>query len=222
MELTKPITDKINDFAPYAEMMPGVTIIHHITDFSVIYMCSKGQKLLGVTVQQLREMGTEYYPRYFNMEYMQGLLPKMEALLRDNKKNESFSYFQQVKFAEKNEWTWHITSTGIFMWDDEGKPLLTITVALPIENMKEVEPKAERLLHENIFLKNNAERFSSLSKREVGILKMVAKGKSSPDIAEELFISAETVQTHRRNIKQKLGISSSFEFTEYARAFNLI
>ncbi|WP_228084925.1 helix-turn-helix transcriptional regulator [Mucilaginibacter sp. JRF] len=222
MELTKPITDKINDFAPYAEMMPGVIIIHQIVDFSVVYMCSKGQKLLGVTVKELHEMGTEYYPRYFNMEHMQGILPKMETLLRENKANESFSYFQQVKFAEKNEWTWHMTSTGIFMWDDEGKPILTITVALPIDSMKEVEPKAERILQENIFLKDHADKFSLLSKREVSILQLVAKGKSSPEIAEELFISAETVQTHRRNIKQKLGISSNFEFTEYARAFNLI
>lgn len=222
MKLTKPITDKIKEFAPYAEMMPGVIIIHHIADFSVVHMCTKGQNLLGITLDELREMGTEYYPRYFNMEYMEGLLPRMEVLLRENKSNESFSYFQQVKFAEKNEWTWHITSTGIFMRDDEGKPLLTMTIALPIENMKEVEPKAERLLQENEFLKKHAERFSSLSKREVNILKLVAKGKSSPDIAEELFISAETVQTHRRNIKQKLSISSSFEFNEYARAFNLI
>ncbi|MBE9583682.1 helix-turn-helix transcriptional regulator [Mucilaginibacter sp. JRF] len=88
--------------------------------------------------------------------------------------------------------------------------------------MKEVEPKAERILQENIFLKDHADKFSLLSKREVSILQLVAKGKSSPEIAEELFISAETVQTHRRNIKQKLGISSNFEFTEYARAFNLI
>lgn len=222
MELPKPISQKIAEFAPYAEMLPGVTIIHHIADFSVVYMCSKGQKLLGVTVDDLREMGTEYYPRYFNMEYMEGLLPKMEKLLRDNKKNESFSYFQQVKYAGKDDWTWHITSTGIFMWDDDGKPLLTITTALPIENLKEVEPKAERLLAENIFLRKNAARFGLLSKREISILKLVAAGKSSPEIAEELFISAETVQTHRRNIKQKLGVSNNFEFTEYARAFNLL
>ncbi|GAA4913881.1 helix-turn-helix transcriptional regulator [Mucilaginibacter defluvii] len=222
MELPKPISQKITEFAPYAEMLPGVTIIHHIADFSVVHMCSKGQKLLGVTVDELREMGAEYYPRYFNMEYMEGLLPKMEKLLRDNKKNESFSYFQQVKYAGKDDWTWHITSTGIFMWDDDGKPLLTITTALPIENLKEVEPKAERLLAENIFLRNNAARFGLLSKREISILKLVAGGKSSPEIAKELFISAETVQTHRRNIKQKLGISNNFEFTEYARAFNLL
>ncbi|MCD8739728.1 helix-turn-helix transcriptional regulator [Mucilaginibacter roseus] len=222
MELTKPVAKKIAEFAPFAEMMPGVTIIHHIADFSVVHMCSKGLKLLGVTINELRQMGVDYYPRYFNMEYMEGLLPKMEKLLSDNKENESFSYFQQVKYAGKNDWTWHITSTGIFMWDDNGKPLLTITTALPIESLKEVEPKAERLLAENIFLRKNAARFGLLTRREISILKLVAGGKSSPEIAGELFISAETVQTHRRNIKQKLGIANNFEFVEYARAFNLI
>jgi DNA-binding CsgD family transcriptional regulator len=47
------------------------------------------------------------------------------------------------------------------------------------------------------------------------VLRLVALGKSSCEIADELFISIETVNTHRKLIKQKLGIS-------YAHAFDVI
>jgi DNA-binding CsgD family transcriptional regulator len=50
----------------------------------------------------------------------------------------------------------------------------------------------------------------------------VALGKSSCEIANELFISVETVNTHRKLIKLKLDISTTYEFTQYAYAFDLI
>ncbi|GAA4309020.1 hypothetical protein GCM10023149_03170 [Mucilaginibacter gynuensis] len=222
MNLNPDALSKIDDFAPYAELMPCVVMIHQIGEFNLVYMTSNGLKLLGVTLLELQEMGAGYYPRFFNMEYMEGLLPKMDALLRNNSTEDSFSYFQQVKLQGKTDWTWHITSTRIFMWDEAGNPTLTITTAVPIERMKYVEAKAEKILNENLFLRRNLEAFSTLGKREKTVLKLVATGKSSPEIADELFISAETVQTHRRNIKIKLGISNVMEFAEYARAFDLI
>ncbi|RCH55920.1 LuxR family transcriptional regulator [Mucilaginibacter hurinus] len=222
MNLTLKAIKKIDDFAPYAEQMPGVVIIHHVGNFNVVYMTSNGLQQLGVTLDELQQMGTEYYPRFFNIEDYETFIPKMENLLKKNDPTQSFSYFQQVKIVGKTGWTWHISSTRIFMQDDDGKPFLSITTAIPIDRMKHIEAKAERLLKENTFLRKNSKAFSSLSKREQIILKLVAIGKSSPEIAQELFISPETVQTHRRNIKQKLGISTGYEFTEYASAFDLI
>jgi DNA-binding CsgD family transcriptional regulator len=222
MQLTRTIANKINEFAPYAEQMPGVVVIHKIGDFPVVYMSSNGLKLLGITMQELIDMETEYYNRFFNIEDMEGFRPKMTALLQNNSPAESFSYFQQVKYAGKTEWTWHISATRIFMWDEDGKPLLTVTTAIPIDRMKHIEAKAERLLRENDFLKKHMNAFATLSKREQVILKLVALGETSGEIAADLFISVETVQTHRKNIRTKLDITSAVEFAEYARAFDLI
>lgn len=47
-----------------------------------------------------------------------------------------------------------------------------------------------------------------LTKREKEILKMIADGKTSVDIGEKLFISAATVETHRRNLMQKLEVKN--------------
>lgn len=55
-----------------------------------------------------------------------------------------------------------------------------------------------------------------LTSREQTILLELAQGKSNRDVAEALEISIRTVETHRKNIKRKLGISSTAGLTRYA------
>lgn len=56
----------------------------------------------------------------------------------------------------------------------------------------------------------------ALTEREQTILLQLAQGKSNKDVAVTLEISVRTVETHRKNIKRKLGISSTAGLTRYA------
>ncbi|MDQ3534698.1 MAG: LuxR C-terminal-related transcriptional regulator [Bacteroidota bacterium] len=216
------IEDKIASFSTYAEEMPGVVIIHDIVNFNVVYMTSRGLELLGTSLQDLKEMRKEYYERFFNNDDAEYLISKLTLLLQNHDPKETFTYFQQVRLKDHKDWVWHISSTRIFYKDEMGNPTHTITIAIPIDQMKHIPQKAERILAENKFFKNNIDKFLSLGDRAKEILKLVALGKSSSEIADELHISVETVSTHRKLIKQKLGITTTFEFMEYALAFDLI
>jgi DNA-binding NarL/FixJ family response regulator len=55
-----------------------------------------------------------------------------------------------------------------------------------------------------------------LTEREVEIVKLIAEGHSSRDIAELLVISVKTVDRHRANILEKLGMKDRVELTRYA------
>lgn len=55
-----------------------------------------------------------------------------------------------------------------------------------------------------------------LTSREQTILLELAQGQSNKDVANTLNISVRTVETHRKNIKRKLGISSTAGLTRYA------
>jgi DNA-binding NarL/FixJ family response regulator len=55
-----------------------------------------------------------------------------------------------------------------------------------------------------------------LSEREKDVIICIVKGLSNKAIAEKLFISINTVTTHRRNITKKLNIHSSAGLTIYA------
>ncbi|WP_405384797.1 response regulator [Maribacter sp. LLG6340-A2] len=62
--------------------------------------------------------------------------------------------------------------------------------------------------------KNNSK--SVLSSREREILQLIAKGHTSHQIADELFIGKSTVDTHRKNMIRKLGLSGAGELLRYA------
>lgn len=62
----------------------------------------------------------------------------------------------------------------------------------------------------------------NISKREETVLKLLAEGLSNKAIARELNISVRTVETHRQNIKGKLGIQTAAGLAKYAIEHNLV
>lgn len=68
----------------------------------------------------------------------------------------------------------------------------------------------------------NKNQKSPLSPRETEILTQLASGKSHSRIAEELFLSKETIRTHIRNIYSKLHVNSKADAIAYARSEKLI
>lgn len=67
-----------------------------------------------------------------------------------------------------------------------------------------------------------AARRPELTGREVEILSLVGEGKTSREIADELYISENTVRNHVRNILDKLGMRSRFEAVNWAHREGLI
>ena len=61
-----------------------------------------------------------------------------------------------------------------------------------------------------------------LTPREDEVLKLIAEGSSSKEIAESLTISLKTVERHRSNILAKLGMRDRTELTRYAIRAGLI
>ena len=61
-----------------------------------------------------------------------------------------------------------------------------------------------------------------LTKREQEVLTLIAQEYSNPEIAKELFISIRTVDTHRRNLLDKLQAKNTAGLVKFAIKFNLI
>jgi DNA-binding NarL/FixJ family response regulator len=66
------------------------------------------------------------------------------------------------------------------------------------------------------------EQFDILTARELQVLKLIAEAHTSKEIAAELVISIKTVERHRQNILDKLGMSDRVELTRYAIRRGLI
>ncbi|RYU89338.1 LuxR family transcriptional regulator [Mucilaginibacter terrigena] len=218
----KELLPQIEEYAAAYNHLPCTVIIHDLRDWSVVYMSDRGLSQLEVSLDEITALSSgDYYKLYFNQEDAEDYVPKILALLERNNDEEMVTYFQQVRFPGKSDWSWHMSSTRIFTRDENGTPGTSITISVPLDAMHHMTAKAERLLQENNFLRQNYERFSRLTKREKEVLAQIALGKSAAEIAAELFISVATAETHRKNIKQKLS-ASTYELMQYARAFDLV
>jgi len=69
---------------------------------------------------------------------------------------------------------------------------------------------------------DEAAPFEVLTPRELEVLKLIAEAQTSKEIAEELVISVKTVERHRQNILDKLGMRDRVELTRYAIRRGLI
>ena len=65
-------------------------------------------------------------------------------------------------------------------------------------------------------VESNGKTESVLSSREKEILKLIAEEYTNPEIAEKLFLSVRTVDTHRQNLIQKLNVKNTAGLVKYA------
>lgn len=61
-----------------------------------------------------------------------------------------------------------------------------------------------------------------LTKRENEVLELVALGKSNKEVAEALFVSVKTIETHKTHILEKLGLKNTAQLVKYAIKNNII
>jgi DNA-binding NarL/FixJ family response regulator len=63
---------------------------------------------------------------------------------------------------------------------------------------------------------------AGLTSHEVEVLRLLVAGRSNPEIAEALFVSPRTAQTHVANIYRKLGVNSRAEAVDFAHRHGLL
>jgi DNA-binding NarL/FixJ family response regulator len=82
------------------------------------------------------------------------------------------------------------------------------------------EPLAARMMQELLDapVEDPLARIALLSDRETAVLELVSRGYTGPEIARQLGVRVGTVESYRHRIRQKLGLRSRAEVTEFARA----
>ena len=70
--------------------------------------------------------------------------------------------------------------------------------------------------------KEKENRQKDLSAREMEVFKLFAEGMSNRDIADKLFISVRTVETHKNNIMKKINLKTTVDLVKFAIKNNII
>jgi len=96
---------------------------------------------------------------------------------------------------------------------------LGMAIATVLKNKTYLSPQitdtvVKDYVNENV--PQNSIASTALSAREREVLQLIAEGKSTRDIAAKLYVSVKTIETHRKQIMDKLGLNSIAELTKYA------
>jgi DNA-binding NarL/FixJ family response regulator len=75
---------------------------------------------------------------------------------------------------------------------------------------------------QNVSKKRQREDLIKLTNREIEIIKLIADGLTSQEMADKLFISPRTVETHRANLMKKVGVKNAIELVKKAQQLELI
>ena len=150
----------------------------------------------------------------YNMPYLNGLeVVKQLKSLQYDKKVVIVSMYADKKEIAMFE------AVGV-----DGYMTKTTPAIILVESLKKI------LAGEKVFLSNNFNKepeakdtfskMQQLTKRETEILKLVGKDYTTEQIAEALNLSIYTIDTHRKNIKQKLNFKNKQEFYEFLQELN--
>jgi DNA-binding NarL/FixJ family response regulator len=107
-----------------------------------------------------------------------------------------------------------------FLPKDTSKDELIEAIVLVNNGEKYFGANLSKVIYESyvhiVKTKNNENTATKLSERETEIIKLLSKGSSSKEIAEKLFISPRTVESHKANILSKLNLKTNADLIIYA------
>ncbi len=174
-----------------------------LNEFKFISTCI--QKKLGYTA---KELALFTFEQFANRIHNKDINKITQILVKFNQKTIEDSFKISFRFKDKRgEYQILKHQCGVVK-DEYGFPITLVG------NMK-----VEHISSSNEFYLKNIEKYNQLSKREREILRWVAHGMTTKEIAERLFISPLTVKTHRKNIYSKLETKNMKTLIRYADAF---
>jgi two-component system response regulator NreC len=126
---------------------------------------------------------------------------------------------------ENEEYVFQILRSGAggYILKNCGRDELAAAIRAVSKGEKFFSPKVSEMMVQAYLRKAEAREThvvdpaqAPLTPRETEVLACVAEGMTNQEIAEKLFISARTVETHKTNIMQKLGIEDTAKLIRYA------
>lgn len=197
-----------------------------------ILKSSEQKRVFGLKDNEIK-VDTEYVYNHIHPEDLPFVLETDEKIYRFysklkpiEKKEYKVVYDFRVKNSEGN-YMRYMHQSLVLETARNGKAWLILVITdLLSEKAGNEKPKRSFIniktgkLH--LFNDDNSEEKQTLTKREIEILKLIARGYDSKNIADKLFISINTVNNHRQNILRKTRTENTTQALLYCRTLCLI
>ncbi|WCO02696.1 response regulator transcription factor [Psychroserpens ponticola] len=191
----------------HQSLIDGISLLlEYEEDISIVGTANDGEALLKI-VEKKR-------PTVVLTDIRMPKLDGIEAAKRIKKAHPeikilSFSMFEQTEAIQQ---MLDAGATGYVLKNSSLKEVLKA-----IRTVAKGEIYFDANINTNVLNpENNSKKKGLLTKRQIEILQLIALGKTSREIADELFIGIHTVDTHRKNMARILGLQGKGELMRYA------
>ncbi len=198
------------------------------------YLSPKFESLFGWDMERAKEQGNKYIDEKVHPDDLQLMLEAGLYLLRfaftiSPEKRKDFKLL--TDYRTKNaagEYVRVVEQHSILENDKSGNIWLSLAIMdrSPYSDVR--TPLRSRLMNFKtgevfLFPPEKKERLGgTLTTREKEVLQLIAQGLISKEIADKLYLSVNTVNTHRQRIIEKLNVANTFEAIKYATDIGLL
>lgn len=213
---------RINDLDQIVLLNNQFLYLTHLKEKRISYV---SDNLIHVLGYNRREFSLPFFFKIIHPDDKNDVYSLLAKLLElsNTIKVRPFEYTLSIDFRVKHksgEYLRLLRQTSVFKNDKLGHPVLLLNICSDISHLSKKD-KVDFVINGknktklNQIIGNMKEPEMNLSKREKDIAKYLVQGKSSKDISELLFISKNTVDTHRRNMLEKTKRKNTTELVAY-------
>jgi len=172
--------------------------------------------LLGINNHELAENPVEFARKKYHPDDQKMICQRLEHF--DH--HDTWEGYYRIKHAD-GHFIWVFSKNQVLKRDESGKPIIIGGFMTTANGHPEIHQQLIILAKEEIHKLNNSQ-IMSLTTREREILRHIAAGESYTRIADLLNVAPGTVNRHRKNIQQKLGLHSIALLVYFAKEVGLL
>ena len=228
--------DVFKNHIPFLEKLDtvesGGILVFDLCKREHIFISNSMEKLMGYNINEMHEKGNDYFDLRIHPDDIKIILGAGIQYLNlyfsfpiEERINVKFKAINEYRIQNgKGEFIRVVEQFMPLEYDRNYNIWLVVSVfdIIPNANIDHIAssrlhlPEKGELIQYNYIGNKNP-----LSKREKQVLKYISKGMPSKQIADELFISVNTVNTHRQKIIEKLNVKNTFEAIQFAHKIGL-
>lgn len=207
----------------FIEMGEELPISIHRNDINTLALLEYNDATLtnaGYSREEMDALGVQFFLKHVHPYHIKVTARKVvEAILKEPDRVVGFVEYMHLN-ANEEEYKPVLTFGKINKNEPESTLMLSLVPQMFYNN--KLPSHIEQIVAMDEFKFRHFKQFQQLTAREKQILTLLAKGLNNPRVADRLFISRQTVETHRKHINRKLGIKHYRDVVQYALAFDLI
>ncbi|SHG51063.1 regulatory protein, luxR family [Flavobacterium fluvii] len=203
------------------DYLPGNILVIDLTKVATIYMNNCGCNILKHNVEELAELGPGYFNHFFVPDEINKIVASYYVMQKNQEKERILNFVHRVKALDETSYKWYFASAKLLYTPGQLVSDKIILSVNEVNSLGTVAKKINSVLEESDWMKKNFAKYCRLTPKEKEIISLLVLGNNNAAISDTLFITKLTINTHRRNIKQKLEIKTFSELYKFATAFGL-